>query len=94
MKIDAKENGAVALLKENNGYLLVALGEVKNTDSGWNANGKFSWGKAPILLKNIGVKITGENKFKIYALNACGTRTSEANPDQSQSPWFELLPEN
>lgn len=94
LTVEAKENGTVALLKEANGYLLVTVGEVRNTDSGWSANGKFNWGKAPILLKNIGVKITSKNKFKIYELDNHGTRTKEVDTTQSRSPWFELLPEN
>jgi len=28
------------------------VGPIKNTNSGWNSDGRFSWGSAPTLLKN------------------------------------------
>jgi hypothetical protein len=52
------ENGAVFVfsgnspLNESKDISLITIGEVKNTDEGW-INGKFHWGKAPILLKKL-----------------------------------------
>ncbi|MGD0336873.1 MAG: hypothetical protein ABSB18_07255 [Candidatus Omnitrophota bacterium] len=89
--IEAQENGAIVLLKKGGGYLFTAIGEVKNTESDWKKNGKFVWGKAPVLLKNIAVKITAKNKIKIYALDNQGARKQIMDPSQSQSPWFEFL---
>ncbi len=74
--ITADQNGAVALLKNGNKYILFAVSEVKNTGSGWDSKGKFNWGKAPVVLRRINVKIQYNNK--IIPVNL------------SQSPWAEI----
>ncbi|MDD5432006.1 MAG: hypothetical protein PHO70_03355 [Candidatus Omnitrophica bacterium] len=60
--ITTDQDGVVALLKNNNQYILFAISEVKNTDSGWNKEGKFNWGKPPVLLKRINVTVQYNGK--------------------------------
>jgi len=60
--ITADQNGAVILLKQGEKYILFAISEVKNTESGWNPDRKFTWGKPPVLLKRINVAVQRNNK--------------------------------
>lgn len=108
--IEPRDNGAVFIFSpenkptEDSGKLiLVALGDVKNTDSYWDENEKFHWGKAPVLLKqiNLTIRITSEKTPKIYRLDNKGKRgeeitgiisndTSYFSIRNAQSPWFEI----
>ena len=74
--ITADQNGAVALLKNAEKYTLFAVSEVKNSGSGWNAEGKFNWGNAPVLLKQINVTVQRNGKTVPI--------------DLSKSPYLEI----
>lgn len=54
------DNGAVILVSKDNKpldrskeFLLIAVGEIKNKNSGWNKSGKFNWGQGPVMIKRI-----------------------------------------
>lgn len=56
-KFKASENGVFAFLKNNKKWELISVSEVKNTASGWDKEGKFDWGKSPVLMKKIKVEM-------------------------------------
>lgn len=101
--ITSDQDGAVVLYKRPNGFLLVTVGEVKNTGSGWNKKGRFDWGKGPVLLKKINIQCQTslKNSFRVYELNEQGGRENELKAKSVQgessfstsgsySPWFEI----
>jgi len=49
LKIEVTENCATVLIKKYN--ITVKVGKIKNTYSGWDANGKFRWGTSPTLME-------------------------------------------
>lgn len=73
----ADQNGALVLFRKDNKYILFAMSEVKNTNSGWNLEGTFRWGKSPVLLKKINIKLQYKNKITLL--------------DFSKSPWTEIV---
>jgi len=76
--ITTDQNGAIALLKDGESYILFAISDVKNTGSGWNVEGKFNWGKHPVLLKRINATVKIDDK------------TISSN--LSKTPWVEIKP--
>jgi len=90
-------------IKKARKLVIVTLGEVKNTASGWE-NNKFNWGKPPTLLKKMNVKFSLDSKRKcrIYSLNERGTREEMLNTvrkgeklyfstKNTDSCWFEIV---
>lgn len=77
---------------QTNRWLIANLGEIKNTNSGWNADNKFNWGQAPMLLKNSDVLISSSNKekFFVYALDESGERINRLS-GEFKSPWREII---
>lgn len=74
--ITANQDGAVVLLNKNNKYILLGISEVGNSESGWNSEGKFSWGKAPVFLKRINIKVQHNGKSILVNF--------------ARSPWVEI----
>lgn len=103
-------NGAVivfspsgAPLEQASKLVLVALNDVKNTNSYWDANGKFAWGSGPVILKGMAVNVgwASNAKLNVYAMDTKGTRSvliGSANAGDALSidtlakgsPWFEF----
>ncbi len=101
--ITPDQNGAVVIYKNPTGFLFMALSEIKNTESGWNQEGKFVWGNSPVLLKkiNVDVKISSNDKQSVYEYDEQGSRKRKLSTtfsnnvvsfstNQSLSPWFEI----
>jgi hypothetical protein len=63
--------------------LLVAVGDVENTDMGWNADHTSvgtKWGRAPTLCEGIAANVTlttTANAARVHALEGNGARASE-----------------
>ena len=81
-KIQLNNNGAVFIypidkktLKNSSKFIIVVIGEIKNTKSGWK-NDIFNWGNSPVLLKKMDVGITwlNEKNFNVYEINSNGKR--------------------
>ena len=110
LSITSKGDGSIFIcsldnlpISKSNRLMLVAVGEVKNTGSGWR-QGKFEWGSAPTQIKKIGAVITLRTKkrFDAYELDASGSRFRRLNAryikdglflqtEDAQSPWFEIV---
>lgn len=89
LTITPNQDGAVFVyspegksFEKSNNLIVVAISEIKNTNSGWSSKEKFNWGSAPTLLKNMDVKITKDGKIFTFS-------TKELN-----SPWFEISTQN
>lgn len=88
------QNGAIFLysaenkpIAESTKLVLAIIGEIKNTGSEWK-NGRFNWGHAPVLLKDITDKITITNKnYTIWKLNSEGKHST----DGTTTAWFEII---
>jgi hypothetical protein len=89
--------------EESSDFLLVALSEVKNTNSGWGKTG-FNWGNEPVLLKrvNLEISIPANKDAIVFVLDNRGKRGQRIklektkdittfNPKDFNSPWFEIL---
>lgn len=84
-------------------FLLIALSEVKNTNSGWKKTG-FDWGTAPTLLKkmNLNISLPANKGAIVYVLDNSGKRAQQIklnkkkgiaqfNTQEFNSPWFEIV---
>ena len=107
--IKSDQNGSIILyspenrpIEDSNKLILIAISEIKNTNSGW-MNGRFNWGKAPTVLKhmNIIISLTLGRDFKVYEIDAQGKRgrkiettfknnTLTFSTQYSNLPWFEI----
>ncbi|MBU1086957.1 MAG: hypothetical protein KKD05_05490 [Candidatus Omnitrophica bacterium] len=89
--------------EESAHFLLIALSEIKNTNSGWGKTG-FNWGTAPTLLKkiNLDIKIPKLKAPTVYVLDNSGKRLQKVkfnkvntqlsfNTQDFNSPWFEIV---
>lgn len=103
-------DGAVFLYSSNgkpiaqsSQLVLLTLGDVANTNSGWR-NNTFDWGEGPTRLENIDIKISlaGRKKWKIYHLTQRGQRGKEillkskdngltSGTEVMNAPWVELI---
>lgn len=109
--IEPKENGAIFIFspdhkptESSNKIILVAIGEVKNTNSYWDEYNKFHWGQSPVLLKkmDLTIRISSETQPKIYLLDNQGKPAKEPisgtfnnsttffSTTDAQTPWFEI----
>ena len=106
-RIQARQDGAIFLLSlneqpltESRSILLVTVGEVKNSESGWFFS-KYNWGKPPVLLKHVPADIflKTTHPLMIYALDGKGSRAMPLKTKKKsigisfttqdvQSPWF------
>ena len=95
IKATASKDGAVFIYAADgkpigisSRLILVSLGDVTNTNSGWE-NKAYNWGQGPTRLENIGTQIIfkGNKKWQIFKLNAHGERSSK----NINSPWIELI---
>jgi len=109
--IMTKDNGNVFLyaidkkpLKETTRLLLITIGTIKNTDSGWTNQGKYKWGHAPTLLKHmdVTVEIPAHKSLIVFELDNAGRRAKEVKvlraatsssftTREATSPFFEIL---
>ena len=107
----ADKDGAVFLysadekpIAETSRLILVTLGDVANSNSGWT-NNHFEWGQGPTRLEDIGTRIIldGNKTWKIYGLTPEGQRGKEiptavlnGQPTLTTKnlniPWMELVP--
>lgn len=110
LHIKAHENGAVFLYSASDSgiqglksLILVTVGGVKNTNSGWGGD-RFDWGSAPTLLRKIGVdiRLKYQTGCRMYELGSDGRRRKELKGSYgnenvtftttaSFSPWYEIV---
>ncbi|MFH1061567.1 MAG: hypothetical protein V1747_01615 [Candidatus Omnitrophota bacterium] len=89
--------------EESEHFLLIAISDVKNTNSGWK-KAKFDWGTEPTLLKNINldISIPADKEAAVYVLDNSGKRAKKIqlnktkdmnsfNTQEFNSPWFEIV---
>lgn len=106
--VNSNEDGSILIysmdnkpIQESKKLILLTIGEIKNSGSGWE-NGRYNWGGPPTLLKkmNAEIKINLQGRFKIYELDPDGMRIrqipvflSRFSTKYSKSPWFEIISE-
>ena len=95
IQVRTSKDGAIFLytaddkpIENSTRLILVNLGDVANTASGWS-HGKFDWGQGPSRLENTGTQIIfiGNKKWQVFKLNSKGERSLK----DINSPWTELL---
>ena len=111
--IKSDQNGSIILyslenkpIEDSNKLVLIAISEIKNTNSGW-MDGKFNWGKAPTLLKhmNVIISLTLKKYFKVYEIDVQGRRGRKIettfrnnaltfSTQYSNLSWFEITAED
>lgn len=110
-KLVPQSNGFLALISLNgdpvessNKLALILLNGVKNSNSGWNADGKYDWGEEPTALKNYSIDLesNSESSFEIYKIadnGEIGNKIGDLNKNTDQkissssvgSPWFMII---
>ena len=103
INIQSPTNGAILLisldqkpLSVSGRILLVSVGEIKNTNSIWKRP-NISWGRAPILMRNLKAKITLKcfaGRYHIYYLDTNGFVLSEKKLTTEHDTVFIKSPNN
>ncbi|MDD5165862.1 MAG: hypothetical protein PHQ57_00525 [Candidatus Omnitrophica bacterium] len=107
LTIKSDKDGAVLLysmdaqsIKKSNSLILVTLGEVRNSASGWKKE-KFEWGNMPTLLEKMNTKVIfiKNRGLKAHELKPSGskgriisgTKTFYFSTQNLNTPWFEIV---
>ena len=108
--VRSNQNGAFFIIcldqkpaDESKHFLLVCLGEVKNSNSEYKKN-QSQWGNGPVILKHTDADIMIKSSVQplVYALDEKGmprkkiqlTKTNDIlifNTDTISTPWFEII---
>ncbi|MCG8432072.1 MAG: hypothetical protein MJA29_12985 [Candidatus Omnitrophica bacterium] len=113
ISISSKDNGSVFLIPLNQQsdvapmrFLLLTIGEVKNTNGKW-INNRYCWGVEPTSLKKmcVQIKLKSANKMKVYELTNQGSiskqiygsddtrKQHQFTTEHSETPWFIITTE-
>lgn len=90
-------------VKNSERFILIASGRVRN--SGVREKGAYLWGKAPVLMEEMDIKLSfpGKGKKEVFVLDESGKKKNKLKgrlsgdgtlfftSSGSRSPWFEVI---